>query len=177
MRPRGLSRAAKPVWDPSGDVSSLSGYMRTTLVVNEHASTASVTSSPIGHPRQRRQPHSDSSLWSSAAAPLAYKACRNALSTAFQSAFILNTMSHSHSHSHAHDSESHGQSQGHSHGGDFARANAEYFNVEAVNYDKPAAVDLHMKQLLPIWLKAYDFDPKATAVLDYACGTGMSFLL
>jgi hypothetical protein len=67
------------------------------------------------------------------------------------------------------------RSQCHTGAADLASANADHWDAVAGKYDVPAAIDLHMKTLLPVWLKSFDFDPQTTTVLDFACGTGMIF--
>ena len=62
-----------------------------------------------------------------------------------------------------------------SHDHDFATANQKHFDVEAGAYDaKPGAIELARRIVEGIMRKyASLFDKNSTAVLDFACGTGM----
>jgi SAM-dependent methyltransferase len=77
-------------------------------------------------------------------------------------------MSHTHDHS---QGLAHSHSHGHGDGHDFSKANAEYFDQTAAQYDEKAKIDV-VTRIVEKIRGAYSFDPERTSVLDFACGTG-----
>jgi ubiquinone/menaquinone biosynthesis C-methylase UbiE len=87
-------------------------------------------------------------------------------------------MSHSHTHGTPHEHAA-GHTHGHTHAPDpagaedaFATANRAHFDEHAPMYDAPDKEEL-ARRLLPHLLAAHPFDEDRTAMLDFACGTGL----